>query len=411
MRWSVWGRLAALVSVSFLAACDERGFSGLQNEWDRRHQGPYYVVNASHDRAVISALGHQVAIEPAKGFCLAEDSIETTGRSAFALIGDCVLEDGGDQGTRGEKGELYLPRGVPGIITVSVSGDPGFGAIGDPLGDFSEYLETAEGRRLLGRSGDGARVQVLESRRIGEAVYVLVEDGGDPVVPVLASTFWRAFTSLNNRLTVVTVSGFNALPLGNEVMLRYLVDQVQTLATINDVPVREEPETRLARGEPNSGPGLESVPVTDLVPTAVIVAAATEPEAAAEQDEYSDWPLPPERPRRAGAGDPPAPETPGDTAATEPEAELPGTPETDVVEPAERPVREAETPEAPEVDQPQSVTPEEIPVAPATPETPDQAPALDPALTASAGETSPEDAPTVNAPEEAPEAPLKPKRT
>ena len=152
------------LALGLLAGCDDQGFSRVGDEWDRRHAGPYYVVSAAHDRAVVSAKGRQVAIEPAKGFCLAKESVEASRLSAFALIGDCALDKPTDGAPRGARGELQLPRSLPGIITVSVSGDPGLPGAGsaDGLDDLTAYLDSDEGSSLLGRGGEGDVVKVLD---------------------------------------------------------------------------------------------------------------------------------------------------------------------------------------------------------------------------------------------------------
>ena len=207
-----------LIGLTALGGCDQRGFSGLEAEWDRKRSGPYHVVSVSHERAVVSALGRQVAIEPSEGFCLAQESLDTTRSSAFALIGDCAFEAPNTGARRSARGELQLPPSVPGIITVSVSGDPEIPNSNPDkaLNGLSEFLESAKGRSMLGRSGDGSSVTLVESRRIGNGVYVLVDDRNSGALPVLERKFWRAFVELNDRLAVVTVSGFKDRPLGKE---------------------------------------------------------------------------------------------------------------------------------------------------------------------------------------------------
>ena len=289
--------VVALLGVAALSACDDPGFSGVGAEWDRRHAGPYYVVSASPDRAVVSAKGRQVAITPAKGFCLARESVEATERSAFALIGDCALDSSTAAAPRGARGELQLPRGLPGIITVSVSGDPGFqgGADDKSLNDLSTFLDTSEGRRLLGRSGNGSSAKVVESRRIGDGVYVMVDDSNDGVVPVLDPKFWRAFVELNDRLAVITVSGFRDRPLGREEMLEHLVAQVQTLRVANRYPINE---TGILVAERGSRRQAEVQSLSDLVPQTISVVetgtAEAEEQVAAAGPDIS--PAPPPRP-------------------------------------------------------------------------------------------------------------------
>lgn len=286
--------LAAAALLGGMAGCAEfdleRGFSARDAEWARAHApSTFSVVSASHDRAVVSALGQQVAVEPADGFCLATGAIETSDRSAFLLLGDCALEE--QEGSDPGDGPLELPPGVPGIITVSISGDPGFSRFGggSDLSDLQAFVETADGRALLGRGGDGDEVAVADTRRIGDSLYVLVEDA-DGSVPVLAPRFWRAFVELNDRLTVVTISGFRDGPLSEDEMLRYLGDQVRQLQVANSEPIDEAPVQVADRGREHRGlawpsfaaPRTEAEAIeggitdrapaiTDLKPTSIIV--------------------------------------------------------------------------------------------------------------------------------------------
>ena len=238
-------RAALLAGAALLSACDQRGLSGRDEEWARLNQD-FVVLRASHRGAVVRARDRQVAIDPAPGFCLADDSIETSARSVFLLIGDCAVEAPVTE-RRGARGELPLPRSIPGILTVSVSGDAGLEG-GSSLDRLQAFLEGPEGRRMLGRGGSGQQVAVKESRQQDGAVFLYLEDQSDNVVPILSNHFWRAFIQLNGRLAVVTISGFRDRPLDRDEMLSYIVSQVQTLAAANVTPP-DEPETLLARAD------------------------------------------------------------------------------------------------------------------------------------------------------------------
>ncbi|MEM9061020.1 MAG: hypothetical protein AAGD13_11220 [Pseudomonadota bacterium] len=213
------------------SGCDQRGLSGVQAEWDRRKGQQFYVVSASQNAAIVNARGQEVAIRPADGFCLSRESIETSNRSAVALIGDCALQADASTTPRSERGELKLPQALPGIITVSISGEAE--QAGLDMDDLGEFLETPQGKSLIGRSSDGSGVSVTESRRIGDAVYVLVKDENTGPVPILSDTFWRAFIEVRERLAVVTINGFRDRPLGIERMLGHLSDQVEAMQSAN----------------------------------------------------------------------------------------------------------------------------------------------------------------------------------
>lgn len=231
------------------SGCDQRGLPGMRDEWERRRAEQFFVLSASNEAAVISALGKEVAIKPADGFCLSRESIETSSRSAVALIGDCALEADVESASRSERGELNLPRSLPGIITVSISGNPETRGSGLDADRIEEFLQSKQGKSLIGRSSNGSGVTIQESRRSGDVVFLLVQDTNGGAVPILSDTFWRAFMTLNERLAVITINTFRASPVGVESMLEHLVEQVDALraANVNGV---DETRTLIAQSEP-----------------------------------------------------------------------------------------------------------------------------------------------------------------
>src|SRR5690625_3854738 len=245
---------AGLLGVSLLAllaGCEagQMGFGGTPPV------GEFAVLSASPERAVLSAQGQRVAVEPISVFCVAEYSIETSDRSAFVLIGDCALSSGGAD----------LSSGIPGITTVSISGDPGFGSRGASAADLSaleRYLATPEGRALLGRGGDGGEVSIVETRREGNTLFVLVEDRTEQAVPLLATRFWRGFVELNGRLAVVTVSGFLDAPMDERQMFDHLGAQVKRLQLANAAPIEAPVQVAAAGPEKAS-----STPASPVSPT------------------------------------------------------------------------------------------------------------------------------------------------
>ncbi|MEM7320565.1 MAG: hypothetical protein AAF408_16285, partial [Pseudomonadota bacterium] len=136
---------AVFGALTVTTACENTGVSGRDAEWARISSKPFHVVRAGHKRAILSVNGRQVAVVPASGFCLSEESIETSGRSAFVLIGDCAV-DGPEATARSARGELKLPKSIPGIMTVSISGDKGFAASGSGAGTLDgleEFIKSA----------------------------------------------------------------------------------------------------------------------------------------------------------------------------------------------------------------------------------------------------------------------------
>ena len=205
--------LAGVFAAMALAACETPGLSGRDAEITRVHVGKTFaVVEASADRAVFTARGQRVVVEPPQGYCLDEGSVAVTRNAAFALVAECMqdrqaeLENGSGEG---RAVEIELPRAFPGILTVSVSGEPAYGWETGALDAFEELLGAEAGLKLLGRGNSPAPGKIIATRRIGGALYVLIEEPAASGPPILAPSFWRAFMNINERLVLVTVSSFS----------------------------------------------------------------------------------------------------------------------------------------------------------------------------------------------------------
>lgn len=213
------------------------------------------LVSATPLEAVIAARGAKVVVRPAPGSCIARDSIETSELSAFLLLTDCALErlsHGESDAATSEDGErLIVAPGFPGLVTISVAGEPRA-----PLPRLKSFLESPEGQAELGRGVIGEEVEIENLRIVEDVLFVLAKDRDPEAVPLLSRTFWRAFTEVSDRLVLVTVSGFRAHELGEEAMLEQLVDQVLAL--------------RIANG----GPGIGAGPTVSKAMAAEIVAEA-----------------------------------------------------------------------------------------------------------------------------------------
>ena len=322
-------------AVLVLSACDQRGFSGVQAEWERRKSQQFYVVAASSEAAVISALGQELAIRPTEGFCLSRESIETSSRSAVALIGDCALQADVSTAKRSARGELKLPRSLPGIITVSISGNPDTSENSFDFNEIEEFLQSPQGRSLIGRTPDGSQVKIKESRRDGDAVYVLVEDKNSGPIPILSDTFWRAFVTVNDRLAVVTINGFRASPLGVETMLGHLSEQVVAMqqanrggmAEVKRLIARSNPidAERIASAETGgvSASAPEQTSLRDLKPTSIIVSTTGTGTAAKDPAESGLKPAATLNSDAVAASEVPATEEPAPVLTIKPSVTLP----------------------------------------------------------------------------------------
>ena len=233
----LWPVAAAALA---LAGCESPGLSGRDAELERlRGERGFAVLEQGEDRAVFAVKGREIAVEPPEGYCLDEESIAVTRRSAFALVSDCMHETEAAL-ANGGNGET-LPRAFPGFLTVAVSGEAAFAEQPGALPAFETLLESGSGGRLLGRGEDTAPGEIVTMRRVDGALYVLIEEReGEGSESIFAPRFWRAFTEVNGRLVLVTVSCFNDRPLGEGEMLDFLAAQITELREANGQPAGDE---------------------------------------------------------------------------------------------------------------------------------------------------------------------------
>jgi hypothetical protein len=166
-------------------------------------------------RAKVTVAGRPVVIAAPAGFCIDSPSTRVTTGGAFVLISDCAL--------LGLSKAEKAPVGA--ALTASVSSG-GLGGEGDDeaatLDDLQAFIDTPDGRALIGRSGRAGRVRVLSKIQKDDVLYVLVEDRGQQPIAGIDNRFWRAFLEVNGRMTVLSVVGFEGTGPGAQEALNDL---------------------------------------------------------------------------------------------------------------------------------------------------------------------------------------------
>ena len=149
-------------------------------------------------RETVRVGGAPVTIAAPAGFCVDRRSTDVSAAGAFVLVTDCAL-----LGAQGEGGRA--PVGA--AMTASISA-PEPGAATVTLADLEGYAATPQGRAVLGRSGRGDAIRILETVRQGDVLYMLVEDRGPQPIAGVDPRFWRAFMEVNGRIAALSVLGF-----------------------------------------------------------------------------------------------------------------------------------------------------------------------------------------------------------
>jgi hypothetical protein len=189
---------------------------------------PALVGGSAPSRATVNVAGGPVIVAAPSGFCIDRSTLNVTDAGAFALMGDCRQLGSGAGG---------LDRSPVGAaLTASISAGGLAGEGDDPassLAELAEFVQTPDGRALLGRSGRPDRVRILATRAEGDVLYVLVEDRGPQPIAGIDRTFWRAILELNGRMAVLSVLGFEGAGLGAQAGFRNIVTFADTLQAAN----------------------------------------------------------------------------------------------------------------------------------------------------------------------------------
>lgn len=200
---------ALLVAGLALAGCD-----------------PALMGGGGPSRATVNVAGEPIVVAGPPGFCIDRETLNVSDFGAFALMSDCAL-----------LGSTTRSATTPGAaLTASISSG-GLGGEGDDpvqsLADLAAFVQTGEGRALLGRSGSSQGVRILATQQRGEVLYVLVEDRGPQPIAGVEPQFWRAFLEVKDRMAVLSVLGFEGAGLDPQSGLDLLATFVAALQRAN----------------------------------------------------------------------------------------------------------------------------------------------------------------------------------
>ncbi len=221
--WTSRGAALAILTLTMLPGCEG---------------GPGATRDAP---TAFPVAGGAVVIAGPPGYCIDTGGSRDSGGSAFVLLGSCA--------SVANDPEAPIPP-VPGILTASVEDGAGdVDAFLRSLDQTEAFIRSAPGRAALARDGSAASVQVLESQRQDQALYLRISDTSKGMQGV-APEYWRGLFDLNGRLVTASAMSFADRPMSSGHALdtlRAFVIQIRaetpTLAELAAAP--PEPERGL----------------------------------------------------------------------------------------------------------------------------------------------------------------------
>ena len=143
----------------------------------------------------VAVLGQSVNVVGPPGYCVDTEATRESDIEAFVLLVRCRA----------------TLRPTPVLsATITRLAAPSDSAP-DALRGLTEYLTTATGRAQLSRSGDPRDVTVLETMFADQAVWLLIEDRGNP--GSFDPTYWRAILPVADRIVTLSVLAAKDYPL------------------------------------------------------------------------------------------------------------------------------------------------------------------------------------------------------
>lgn len=192
--------------------------------------GPSPIVKST----IVEAGRTEVTVAAPDGFCIDRATIDENPRGAFMFLSDCRVLETPDGTTLAR-----LP--ISAILTASISAS-GLGEPEEPLDvaltSLKGFLASPVGLFTLGKSHVEGAVSILNTKQTDAALYVLVQDAAFDDDAGASNRYWRAFTEMNGRLMVLTVTGYVDGDSGEARSLRILRAFVS--ATINANLVAQE---------------------------------------------------------------------------------------------------------------------------------------------------------------------------
>ena len=165
-------------------------------------------------------LSDGLVVAGARGWCVDQATTKTRGDTAVVVLGSCAAIAG--------DGKLPRPL-VPGIVTVSVEDTA---TEIPPTEALEAFLVTEPGRAALARDGRAASVDILETRRSGETLYLhAIDRSGWP--RAAAEDYWRALFDIDGRFVTVSLVGLTATPISRDEGLATLAAQIERLVDVN----------------------------------------------------------------------------------------------------------------------------------------------------------------------------------
>jgi hypothetical protein len=165
--------------------------------------GPAGADDAAQSLTVTTG---KVRIAGPDGYCADRAGSRDGGTQAFVLLAPCAVIRGDVRGNGAEGAVLTAQVLLRGLA----NGEP----MAVILPEMERFFRSAAGRQALSRSGRAATVEVVETARSGEVLYIRARDRSPMKGVAVEPEYWRAVMTVKGRMVTLSVLGRAAAPIG-----------------------------------------------------------------------------------------------------------------------------------------------------------------------------------------------------
>ena len=124
--------------------------------------------------------------------------------------------------------------GLPAVLTVAVARE---GSANTPVKyqfqRLERLLDTPSGRTALARDGRASSVEILETEREGDTLYIHTRDSSGGRLGAARDDYWRAITDVNGRLITVSALSLDSRPANSSAAREAVEETTEYIRALN----------------------------------------------------------------------------------------------------------------------------------------------------------------------------------
>ncbi|PPB82413.1 hypothetical protein LV82_00343 [Albidovulum inexpectatum] len=175
----------------------------------------------------IAVMGGALTIAGPAGYCIDRTASRSGPDGAFVLLGSCA--------SLGRSLSFGSPR-YPAVLTVSIlPGAPEAATFAQSFDAIDAFFRSEAGRRALARSGEAAKVAVLQSEKRGDVLFLRVRDQSQDEGRRVEPEYWRAIFALRGQIVTASALSVPERPVPQTAKRRILEELIARLVAANPV--------------------------------------------------------------------------------------------------------------------------------------------------------------------------------